>query len=261
MNATADLPDNIDALKVIILAQQERSAVQAGVIDRKETRIVQLEKLVADYKRAMFGARSEKACAEQYELALEDIEAAQEAVHAEDEADGRQVSGKPRPRKTNRGSLPKHLPRIDEIIAPENTTCDCGHERHVIGEDVSERLDIVPAQFRVIVTRRSRYAGRSCESGIIQAPAPTHLIPGGMPTEATLAHVIVSKYADHLPLYRQAQIYSRQGIALDRSTLAAWVGRMAFELRPVYEALLANLKQSTKLFMPSRQHAAHAPAG
>jgi transposase len=74
-------------------------------------------------------------------------------------------------------------------------------------------------------------------------------------------HVIVSKYADHLPLYCQAQIYARQGIDLDRSTLAAWVGRAAFELRPVYDALMADLKRSTKLFMPSRQHATHAPAG
>ena len=129
------------------------------------------------------------------------------------------------------------------------------------GEDISERLDIVPAQFRVIVTRRPKYACRSCEDGIVQAPARAHLIPGGMPTEATVAHVIVSKYADHLPLYRQAQIYSRQGIDLDRSTLAAWVGRAAFELTPVYDALLANLKRSGKLFMPSRQHASHAPAG
>ena len=249
MYATADLPDDIDALKAIIRAQQEQHAVQEGVIARKETRIVQLEKLVADYKRAMFGARSERACPEQFELALEDIEAAQEAVYAEDEADDRQISGTPRARKINRGSLPIHLPRIEEVIEPESTTCACGHERHVIGEGVSERLDIVPAQFRVIVTRRPRYACRSCESGIVQAPAPAHLIPGGMPTEATLAHVIVSKYADHLPLYRQAQIYARQGIDLDRSTLAAWVGRAAFELQPVYEALLVNLKSSSKLFM------------
>ena len=249
MVAATDLPDDIDALKAIIRAQQEQNAVQAGMIDRKEIRIIQLEKLVADYKRAVFGARSEKVCPEQYELALEDIEAAQEVVHAEDEADDRQVSGKPRPRKANRGALPKHLPRIEEVIEPESTTCDCGHERHVIGEDVSERLDIIPAQFRVIVTRRPRYACRSCESGILQAPAPAHLIPGGMPTEATVAHVIVSKYADHLPLYRQAQSYSRQGIDLDRSTLAAWVGRAAFELKPVYDALLTNLKTSKKLFM------------
>ena len=161
MIATADLPDDIDALKAIALAQQEQTAIQKGVIDRKETRIIQLETQVADYKRAMFWARSEKACPEQYELALEYIEAAQKAVHAEDEADDRQISGKPRPRKTNRGSLPKHLPRIEEIIAPENTTCDYGHERHVIGEDVSERLEIVPAQFRVMPAAPVRAA--SCK--------------------------------------------------------------------------------------------------
>jgi transposase len=135
------------------------------------------------------------------------------------------------------------------VIEPESTDCDCSHERHVIGEDVSERLDIIPAQFRVIVTRCPKYACRVCEGGIVQPPAPAKLIPGGMPTEAMVAHVIVSKYADHLPLYRQAQIYSRQGIDLDRSTLAAWIGRAAFELKPVHDALLANLKLSTKLFM------------
>lgn len=88
------------------------------------------------------------------------------------------------------------------MIEPESTVCGCGAERHVIGEDVSERLDVIPAQFRVIVTRRPKYACRSCEEGIAQAPALAHLISGGMPTEATIAHVNVSKYADHLPLYR-----------------------------------------------------------
>jgi transposase len=157
--------------------------------------------------------------------------------------------GKPCPRKINLGALPKHLPRIEKIVEPDGTACSCGSERHVIGEDVSERLDINPAQFRVIVTRRPKYACRACEGGIVQAPAPAHLISGGMPTEAVVAHVLVSKYADHLPLYRQAHIYSRQGIDLDRSTLAAWVGRAAFELRPVFEALMSDLKRPTKLIM------------
>jgi transposase len=103
------------------------------------------------------------------------------------------------------------------VIAPDSKTCGCGAERHVIGEDTSERLDIVPAQFRVIVTRRPKYACRSCTNGVVQAPAPARLIPGGMPPEATVAHVLASKYADHLPLYRQAQIYNRQGVDLDRS--------------------------------------------
>lgn len=103
------------------------------------------------------------------------------------------------------------------------------------------------AQFRVIVTRRPKYVCRTCTDGVVQAPA--RLIPGGLPTETTVAHVLVSKYADHLPLYRQAQIYSRQGVLLDRSTLADWVGRAAFELRPGFNALMADLKRSTKLFM------------
>ena len=116
---------------------------------------------------------------------------------------------------------------------------------------MSERLDIIPAQLRVIVIRRLKYACRSCEAGITQAPAPApaHLIHGGLPTEALIAHVLVSKYADHLPLYRQAQIYSRQDIELDRSILENWVGKAALELKLVFEFLLEHLKTSTKLFM------------
>jgi len=98
------------------------------------------------------------------------------------------------------------------------------------------------------VTRRPKYACRACEEGVIQAPAPARLIEGGLPTEALVAHVLTAKYADHCPLYRQAQIYARQGVDLDRSTLADWVGRAAFLLRPVHERLLENLKASTKLF-------------
>src|SRR3546814_5388915 len=113
----------------------------------------------------------------------------------------------------------------DLVIEPESLICTCGGCLHCIGEDVSERLDVVPARFRVIITRRPKYACRSCGDGVRQAPAPAHLIEVGIPTEATIAHVLVSKYADHLPLYRQAPIYSRQGIDLDRSTLADWVGK------------------------------------
>jgi len=218
-------------------------------IERKEDCIQRLEKLVADFKRALFGARSEKVAPEQYELALEDIETAMAAVHAEDEALDPSRSRPARTRNANRGSLPKHLPRVEEVIEPEASICGCGGGLHQIGEDVSERLDVIPAQFRVIVIRRPKYACRSCEGRIVQAPAPARLIEGGLPTEATVAHVLVSKYADHLPLYRQAQIMSRQGIDLDRSTLAAWVGKAAYELRPVFDALIADLKCSSKLFM------------
>ncbi|MCK8462807.1 IS66 family transposase [Aliiroseovarius sp. S1339] len=256
MMTGSNLPDDIDALKAMILASQaeiaQRDALLAdrdAVIERKEDCILRLEKLVSDFKHAWFGARSEKTDPEQYELALEDIETAIAAVHAEDEAVDLPTSRAAKPRNTNRGSLPKHLPRIEEIIKPDSTICACGAERHVIGEDESERLDIIPAQFRVIVTRRPKYSCRSCTNGVVQAPAPARLIAGGMPTEATVAHVLVSKYADHLPPYRQAQIYSRQGIDLDRSTLAGWVGKAAYELRPVFDALMADLKRSSKLFM------------
>src|SRR6185437_13622863 len=141
------------------------------------------------------------------------------------------------------------LPRIETIVDIDDKTCPCCRgELHRIGEDRSERLDIVPAQFRVLVVRRLKYACRACEDVVVQAPAPARLIEGGIPTEAAIAQVLVSKYADHLPLYRQAQIYARQGITLDRSTLADWVGRAAFQLRPVQARLLAMLKSSTKLF-------------
>lgn len=282
MISTPDLLKEIAALKALIIASQaeiadrdaeilnretalaDRDATVAdrdakianrdAVIERKEDRIQRLEKLLADFKRALFGHKSEKANPEQYDLALEDIETAMAAIHAEDEAidPAESVSEKSdvaKPRNTNRGSLPSHLPRFEVVIEPDTLICGCGSALHCMGEDVSERLDIIPARFQVIVTRRPKYACRSCTDGVVQAPAPARLISGGMPTEATVAHVLVSKYADHLPLYRQAQIYSRDGIDLDRSTLASWVGKAAYELRPVFNALIADLKLSNKLFM------------
>lgn len=239
-----NLPSDVSELKAIILAQQEQNA-------QLEDHAARLEALVAAFKQAMFGHKSEKISADQLAFALEDIETQAALVEAEGES-GADKTAVPRPvkkRATNLGSLPKHLTRVEEIIEPEETTCACGAQRHVIGEDVTERLDIIPASFRVIKTRRPKYACRSCEDGIVQAPAKRHIIPGGLPTEAILASVIVSKYTDHLPLYRQSQIFARQDVHIDRSTLAGWVGRSAFELRPVYQALMTELKTSTKLFM------------
>ena len=236
MDNVANLPDDIDALKAIVIA------------DRNQ--IARLEYLVAAFKQALFGRKSEKIDPDQFEFAMEDIETAIAETEAEKEvSDETPKPVEKKPRATNRGALPKHLPRIEEVIEPESMACSCGGDLHVVGEDVSERLDVIPAQFRVIVTRRPKYGCRSCEGGISQAPAPEHIIQSGLPTEALIAHVLVSKYADHLPLYRQAQIYSRQGIDLDRSTLAHWVGKAAFELKPVFECLLENLKKSTKLYM------------
>ncbi len=247
---TAHLPDDVAALKAMLIAAQAREAGKDAQIARKDERMERLERLVAAFKQAAFGRKSEKTDPDQFDLALEDLETARAAIRAEDEADvpaGNRIAAKPR--ATNRGFFPKHLPRVEEVIEPESLICACGGCLHCIGEDVSERLDVVPAQFRVIVTRRPKYACRACTDGVVQAPAPARLIQAGLPTEVTVAHVLVSKYADHLPLYRQAQIMSRQGIDLDRSTLADWVGRAAYELRPVFDALIADLKRSTKLFM------------
>ena len=116
------------------------------------------------------------------------------------------------------------------VVDIEDHSCPCCRNAlHRIGEDRSERLDIIPAQLRVLVVRRPKYACRACEEVVVQAPAPARLIEGGLPTEATVAQVLVSKYADHLPLYRQAQIYARQGISLDRSNSGGlgWTCRLA----------------------------------
>ena len=120
---------------------------------------------------------------------------------------------------------------------------------HGIGEDRNERLDIVPAQCRVIVTVRPRYACRTCTDGVTQAPTPPWLIEGGLPTEGAIAHVLVSKHADHCPLYRQSRILARSGVDIDRSTLADRVGVAGFHLRPVVDRLAEHLETSTRLFM------------
>ena len=155
-----------------------KATQQDAVIERKEERIIRLEKLVADFKRVLFGAKSEKFAPEQYQLALEDIETAIATIHAEDEDIDPPKFAKPC--RANHGALPKHLPRIEEVLEPEGLTCSRSAERHIIGEDTSERLDIIPAQFRVIATRRPKYTCRACENGIVQVPAKPRLIEGGL---------------------------------------------------------------------------------
>ena len=135
------------------------------------------------------------------------------------------------------------------VIDVEDKACPCcGGTLHVIGEDRAEMLDYVPAQLRVRVIRRPRYGCRACEEAVVQAPAPERPIDGGMATEALLAHVLVNKYADHLPLYRQAQIFARQGVTLDRSTLCNWVGRACWWLAPLHELVLSTVLASPKVF-------------
>jgi transposase len=237
MTAMADsLPDDPWTLKAMVLAERARAE--------------RLEQIIKELQRHRFGRRAESLPEDQLLLGLEDVEQVEASIEAETErAEPAKGAAYAARRRRNRGSLPAHLPRIEMTVDLDNRACPCcGNELHRIGEDMSERLDILPAQFRVLVVRRPKYACRACEDVVVQAPAPARLIEGGLPTEATIAQVLVSKYADHLPLYRQAQIYARQGINLDRSTLADWVGRAAFLLKPVHERLLAKLKGSTKLF-------------
>ena len=137
-----------------------------------------------------------------------------------------------RPRASRRSAtavrLPSHLSRVELVVDIDDKVCACcGGSLHQIGEDRAEMLDYVPAQFRVRLIRRPRYGCRACENAVVQAPAPDRPIDGGMATEALIAQVLIGKYSDHLPLYRQSQIFARQGIELDRSTLCNWVGRAA----------------------------------
>ena len=233
MATTADtLPDDPGTLKAMLLAGRARPA--------------RLEQIIKELQRHRFGRRAETLPEDQLLLGLEEVEQVEASSDAAtDAANAAERSSRAARRRRNRGALPAHLPRVEMLVDLDDHACPCCQQAlHRIGEDVSERLDIVPAQFRVLVVRRPKYACRACET-MVQAPAPARLIEGGLPTEATVAQVLVAKYADHLPLYRQAQIYARQGLELDRSTLADWVGRAAFLLRPVHERLLARLKQST----------------
>jgi transposase len=230
------LPDDPATLKAMLLAERARA-------DR-------LAQLLKEMQRHRFGRRAESLPLDQLELGLEEVqqEDANEAATAEASDPQRRTAAATR-RRAIRGALPAHLPRIETVVDVADKACPCcGGGLHRIGEDVAERLDVVPASLRVLVVRRPKYGCRSCEAVVIQAPAPARLIEGGIPTEAMVAQVLVAKYADHLPLYRQAQIYARQGVTLDRSTLADWVGRAAFLLRPVHERLMAELETSGKLF-------------
>lgn len=239
----ADLPDDVAALRALVLKQ----ARELDTLKVFQAEVERLRAIIEALQRHRFGRRSEQLDPDQLQLCLEEVETALAAAeHAKEKASPARSE---RPRKANRGSLPAHLERIESLVDVENKVCSCcGGALHQIGEDVSERLDVVPTTFRVLVTRRPRYGCRSCESAPVQAPAPARIVEGGIPTEALIAQVLVAKYADHLPLYRQAQIYARQGIQLDRSTLADWTGRAAWYLRPLRDHILERLRRSERLF-------------
>jgi len=253
--AIDSLPDDVDALRAFALKLIVERDTAIAERDKERAEKAKLESLYEHLRHLLrkandhrFGARSEKLDklpADQLKLALEDMES---GIARREAAEEKKQPSLPRVRrKSERASLPKHLPHIHETVAPEDTHCPCCKApMHVIGEDTSERLDVVPAQYRVMVTHRPKLACRACEK-IVQAEAPEHLIKSGLPTEAMVASVLVAKYGWHLPLYRQEKMLSMQGIEIDRSTLAFWVGYAAAELTPLYDRLKENLLQSARL--------------
>jgi len=224
-----------------IAQRDEQLAVMRGELLVTTTLIEKLKLQIARLKRMQFGRSSEKTAEqiEQLELILEDLE----ATHSQASLPIRRHEAKTQP---VRRPLPEHLPRETVRHEPEAGCPDCGGELRSIGEDVAEMLEYVPASFKVIRHVRPRLACACCER-MVQAPAPIRPIDRGVPGPGLLAHVLVSKYADHLPLYRQSGIYARQGVELERSTLADWVGSAAMLLGPLVNALRNHVLAAEKL--------------
>ncbi len=237
--------DQLDADALRALAEQlmgelaetrQMVARQAHDLHFKETHIRKLTHEIAVLRRYRFGKKSEQFGGEQG-LLLED---AVDADIAAIEQELMNLSGQPPAQKAvsqpKRQALPPELPRILVRHEPHSTACTCGCQMQRIGEDVSEKLDYVPGVFSVEQHVRGKWACRQCET-LTQAPVPTQVIDKGIATPGLLAHVLVAKYADHLPLYRQEQIFARAGVKLPRSTLAEWVGVCGVRLQPLVDAL------------------------
>ncbi|MBS1826403.1 MAG: IS66 family transposase [Acidobacteria bacterium] len=218
---------------------EQRAALASNTIEIEHLKLV-----IAKLRRLQFGRSSEKITREidQLELRLEELQTAQAQVAVEPSAMPATIAAE----KPVRRPLPEHLPREQILHQPACTCPECGSALCRIGEDVSEVLEYVPQHFKVIRHVRPKLACPDCQR-IVQLPAPVRPIARGLAGPGLLAHVLVSKYADHLPLYRQAQIYARQGIELDRSTLADWVGDCSRLLRPLVEALGRHVLAAAKL--------------
>jgi transposase len=205
------------------------------------------------FRAMIFGAKSEKSAAisiDQAALDLGDLATDITPVANDNGLEKLVPSGRRRgTAKRNVGALPKHLPRIEQVIEPGMTECPCcAGTLHKIGEDIAEVLDVVPAVLRVLRTIRPKYACRACEGALVQVKARPRAVTGGMASTALVAHVVTMKFAWHAPLYRQAQIFAGQGVELDRATLAFWIKRAAWWLRPLYEELLHYIRSQPRIF-------------
>jgi transposase len=240
---------NHNQLKALIFSQRAQLLSKDEQLQSRDQEIEHLKLLIAKLRRMQFGRKSEKLDRqiEQLELRLDELQ----ATHAENTA----ASHTPAvaapianvAAKSARKPLPEHLPREVRKYLPKQEACpDCGGELKSLGEDVSEILEYVPARFKVIRQVRPKLACACCER-IVQAQAPSRPIQRGVAGSGLLAHVLVSKYCDHLPLYRQSEIYAREGVDLERSTLADWVGGTSALLAPLVEALRRHVLSANKL--------------
>jgi transposase len=222
-----------------LLAQKDNA------IKHRDLKIAQLTHEMATLKRWTFGKRSEQVTGLQRSLLEEAIDEDLEAITTELEALAPESPGRVRG-TPKRVALPKDLPRIEIRHEPDSTICGCGCTLRRIGEDISEKLDYLPGVLQVERHIRGKWACERCET-LIQAPVPPQVIDKGIPTAGLLAQVLVAKYADHLPLYRQEQIFSRAGATIPRSTLAQWVGACGVKLEPLREVMKALLLKRSVL--------------
>lgn len=227
------LPDDPEILKGLVASLTSELKSRDLLIDK-------LKHQLAGLRRHQFGARSE--AIDQLELTLEDEEIARAAESSSDTLGIEAPKDQPK-----RKPLPEHLPRNETVLSAGEACASCGGKLKRLGEDVTEELEYIPGRFIVNLIVRPRMACSCCER-IVQAALPSRPIARGRPGPGLLAHVLVNKYADHLPLYRQSQIFAREGINLDRSTLADWVGRSAALLEPLADAIGRHVLRGAAIF-------------
>jgi transposase len=242
----------LEALSAQQLRQTVRSLLgevktKSEIIERREHDIAfkqaTIDKLtheMAVLKRLKFAAKSEAFNAEQKSLIEETIDADLAALAQEIEQRQPAAQDNAHKQQPKRAALLADLPRTEHRHEPASTTCGCGCQLKRIGEDVAEKLDYVPGVFTVERHIRGKWVCAKCQT-LVQAPVAPHIIDKGIPTTALLAQVLVAKYLDHLPLYRQERIFGRVGLAIPRSTLAAWVGQCGVHLQPLVDALKTEM--------------------
>jgi len=243
---TAAYDEEIRRLEAELDAQRQALSEQAEELDTRSARIEHLKLMVEKFRHMIFGKKSEKLVLklEQMEFELEEDETTQAEAEALDERVSPRKEAKPR---SERKPLPEHLKREEVMHKPDSNCCpDCGGGLRHFGNDVSEQLEYVPESFKVIRHVRPKFACTGCDR-VVEAPAPSRPIERGLAAPSLLAHVIVSKYADHLPLFRQSEIYARQGVEISRSTMAGWVGAASDLLAPLVEAIGKHVFTGRKL--------------